>query len=133
MALSEFLSVLEERARLPSSRIIVGGDFNLPDINWDYMTNTGRRCRSKSDMLISVMNSCGLEQMVKTPTRISENASNILDLIITNIPQFVRKIENCVGISDHLAVTFQLDDVSRRPKVKLNVKLFDRADLIGQI
>ena len=129
MALSEFLSVLEERARLPSSRIIVGGDFNLPDINWDYMmTNTGGRCRSKSDMLISVMNSCGLEQMVKTPTRISDNASNILDLIITNIPQFVRKIQNCVGISDHLAVTFQLDDVPRRPKVKRNVKLFDRAD-----
>ena len=129
MLLSEFLSVLEEKARLPSSRIIVGGDFNLPDINWDYMmTNNGGRCRSKSDRLLNVLNNCGLEQMVKTPTRSSANTNNILYLIITNIPQCVRKMANCVGISDHLAVTLQLEDISRRPKVRRNIRLFDRAD-----
>ena len=129
MLLSEFLSVLEEEARLPNSRITVGGDFNLPDINWDYMmTNNGGRCRSKSDWLLNVLNNCGLEQMVKTPTRSSANTNNILDLIITNIPQCIRKMANCVGISDHLAVTLQLEDISRRPKVRRNIKLFDRAD-----
>ena len=44
------------------------------------------------------------------------------------MPQVVSKITNCVGISDHLAIIIQLDDVSRRPKVKRNIKLFHKAD-----
>ena len=56
-----------------------------------------------------------------------------MDLFITNIPEVVSKIINCVGIGDHLAVIIQLEDVSRRPKVKRSVKLFHKAnfDLIN--
>ena len=64
-SLSEFLTVLDHRAQLHNSRVLVGGDFNLPDINWDCMlTKVGGRCQNKNDMLLSVLNRCGLEQMI---------------------------------------------------------------------
>ena len=128
-SLSEFLTVLDHRAQLHNSRVLVGGDFNLPDINWDCMlTKVGGRCQNKNDMLLSVLNTCGLEQMIKTPTGVTNNSSNILDLFITNIPQHVSQIASCVGISDHLAIIIHLEDISRRPKVKRNIKLFHKAD-----
>ena len=127
--LSELLSVLEEKTLSKSSRIIVGGDFNLPDIDWvNMISETGGRYRKKSDMLVNAMNSFGLEQMVKVPTRVAEHVSNTLDLVITNVPQFVNNVTTCLGISDHLAVTFQTQDVSRQPKVKRKIKQYHRAD-----
>ena len=129
LSLSEFLTVLQDRAQPQNSRILVGGDFNLPDINWDcMMTKVGGRCKNKNDMLLDFLNNCGLEQLVRTPTRITNDTSNILDLFVTNTPQLVSKITNCVGISDHLAIIIQLENVSRRPKVKRSVKLFHKAD-----
>ena len=84
--------------------------------------------REKNETLLNILNTCGLEQMIRRPTRIASNVSNILDLIITNVPQFVSNITTCVGISDHSAITFGLENIARRPKVKRNIKLFRRAD-----
>ena len=129
LRLSEFLSVLEEKALSQNSKIIVGGDFNLPDIDWENILSVvGGRNRNKSDLLVNVINSCGMEQMVKVPTRVTEHASNILDLILTNVPQIVNNVTTCSGISDHLAVTFQTQDVSRQPKVKRKIKQYSRAN-----
>ena len=129
LSLAEFLAVLEERAQLHNSKILVGGDFNLPGINWGcMMTKAGARHQNKNEMLLNVLHNSGLEQVVKTPTRIADNVSNILDLFITNVPQLISKVTTCVGISDHLAIIIRLEDVWRRPKVKRNVKLYDKAD-----
>ena len=133
--MSQLLPVIEERARASCARVIIGGDFNLPDINWIDMTSVSSgRYRAKSDALLSVMNSSGLEQLVSVPTRISDNCRSILDLVITNVPQLVRNVVTDTGISDHLAVLFQVEDVCRRPKVRREVKLFGKAnfDLINQ-
>ena len=129
LRLSEFLSVLEQKALSTNFRIIVGGDFNLPDIDWTNMiSSTGGRYRNKNDILVNVVNSYGLEQMVKVPTRVTEHASNILDIIITNVPQLVNNLNTCLGISDHLAVIFQTQDVARQPKVKRKIKQYNRAN-----
>ena len=128
-SLSEFLAVLEEHVQLRTSRVVIGGDFNLPDIDWDKMLNvSGGRYHKKNEMLLNVINTCGLEQMIRVPTRIAPNVSNTLDLLITNVPQLVGNVTTCVGISDHSAVTFELQNISRRPKVKRAVKLFKRAN-----
>ena len=131
MHLSEFLTVLEERAQLQNSRILVGGDFNLPDIHWGcMMSKVGGRCHDKNDMLIRVLNTCGLEQMVKAPTRVAGNTSNILDLFITNIPQVVSKITNCVGISDHLAIIIHVKASPGGQKLKETLSCSIRQILI---
>ena len=129
LALSAFLDVLEERVRVPNQRILIGGDFNLPDINWNDMTSKrGGRYQNKNQILLNALNNFGLEQMVTAPTRIADNTSSILDLIISNTPQFVSKVNNCIGISDHLAITFEMDDIWRHPKIKRRIKQFDQAD-----
>ena len=79
-------------------------------------------------MLLNVLNDYGLEQMVKIPTRVAENVSNILDLFVTNVPQLVGRITNCEGSSDHLAVIVDLEGNMHRAKVKKSIKLFSRAD-----
>ena len=129
VSLSEFLAVLEDKARTHNSRVIVGGDFNLPDIDWDSMMyKAGGKYRNKCEMLLNVINTCGLEQMIRTPTRVTDNVSNILDLVLTNTPQLVTKVTNCVGISDHFAIIVQIESIARRPKVKRAVKIFKRAN-----
>ena len=130
-ALSEFLSVLERQAHINNSRIVVGGDFNLPYIDWEHMVSlTSGRYQKKNQILLNVLNNCGLEQLVKVPTRLSQNVGNILDLVVTNTPQRIQSIITCDGISDHSAIIMQMENISRRTKVKQIVKLFSLADIM---
>ena len=71
-------------ARIPTykgAHLWIGGDFNLPDINWDdesvlpYAT-----CSSVSKQLLNLAKDAYLDQMVTQPTRITETTANTLDL-----------------------------------------------------
>ena len=96
-ALSEFLSVLERQAHINNSRIVVGGDFNLPYIDWEHMVSlTSGRYQKKNQILLNVLNNCGLEQLVKVPTRLSQNVGNIIDLVVANTPQRIQSIITCI-------------------------------------
>lgn len=54
------------------------GDFNLPDIDWQFM-NFHSAC---SEVVIDTMLRFNLRQVVGQPTRVpGETSSNILDLI----------------------------------------------------
>ena len=44
----------------------------------------------------------GFEQIIDEPTKITENSSSIIDLILGNKPENVLKSGSvCIGISDH--------------------------------
>ena len=67
----------------------------------------------------------GLQQLVLEPTRIN----HILDLILTPQPSLITNVTIVPGISDHDAVTFQLNAaVKRLTKVKRKVFLFHKAN-----
>ena len=107
-------------------KLICGGDFNLPDIEWATGTVTpGGRHQVPSSNLINCLNDLGLEQLVTSPTRVH----NILDLVITNSPQYVQSIEVCEGISDHSIVVcdFHLK-LKIKQKKKRKVFCYGRAD-----
>ncbi|KMQ95301.1 hypothetical protein RF55_4490 [Lasius niger] len=74
---SEFIDFLEGvcNNELLNGNIIIMGDFNM-DMK---VNNYGQ------DRLIRVMNSVGLKQLVREPTRITNYSETIIDLIFTNM------------------------------------------------
>lgn len=102
-ALQDFL--LEQSKRY--THILVGGDLNLPKINWDNFCVT-TPCQH-SELLLDIAFSCSMTQLVKTPTRVTAGTSSILDLIFVSesICKFNNTIEVVPGISDHELVLFK--------------------------
>jgi Endonuclease-reverse transcriptase len=77
------------------------GDFNYGDIDWTNPYSMSVTVASKE--FIDCLDDCFFTQHVKEPTRITSNGSSILDLVITNDPDMVKKVEiigNLEG-SDH--------------------------------
>lgn len=83
-------------------RLILVGDFNLPDIDWLTMNHQS----SSSDIIIDTMLTFNLSQIVKEPTRVQGCSSNILDLVFISdhFPADEAIIELTDGISDHKIV-----------------------------
>lgn len=81
------------------SRLILLGDFNLPDIDWQSMSYRSP-C---SETLFDIMFSFDLFQVINEPTRVQGSASNILDLIFLSNHFAIDQTNLAVldGISDH--------------------------------
>ena len=121
------MDVRGNKTRVPE--MIIGGDFNLPSIEWGDEVKTrdppsyGREINSR---FIDVCDELGLTQVVRDPTR--EN--NILDLMLVTSPDRCVDIQVNPGISDHDAVCLTFEG-----RVKINKKkprtvfLFKRADM----
>ena len=85
--------------------IVLGGDFNLPGIDWDNgVVNPKAAKKSQCELFLSSLDTHALAQIHKEPTR----EENILDLLITNKPGLSSHSVN--GISDHCAVMTELDN-----------------------
>ena len=86
--------------------IVLGGDFNLPGIDWDNgVVNPKAANKSQCELLLSSLDTHALAQIHKEPTR----EENILDLLITNKPGLIKSSHSVPGISDHCAVVTELD------------------------
>ena len=119
----EYLQCLQTTInRIPRDKgahLWLGGDFNLPDINWEVETVAHYGSYSTlSNQLLTVMRDSFLDQVVMEPTRITETTSNTLDLFFTSNKTLINKVEILPGISDHEAV--YVIDSSLRP-MKVNI------------
>ena len=93
------------------SIIVVGGDFNLPDINWTNNSIEGNQYpKNTNSAFLDIVVDLGLEQQVDFPTRVDPKTKkeNILDIILTSHPSLrVRcKPLSAVGLSDHDIVLY---------------------------
>ena len=80
------------------SPIILGGDFNARDIDWDTNTVAPGSDRKKlCEELIEVLDTHHLEKLQREPTR----GEAVLDLYCTNRPGLVKCTTTAPGISDH--------------------------------
>ena len=72
---------------------IILGDFNI--------------CMKKNNNSLgisftNIIQLFGFEQIIKEPTRVTENCSSIIDLMLCNKPENIVKSGSiCVGLSDH--------------------------------
>ena len=103
-------SVQQLTKSINNKHVILGGDFNLPDIDWNTKTvNPGGKNKQFSESVLDLMDDYSLEQVVQEPTI----GKNILDLCFTNQPSLVNKVNIVSGISDHDIVIM---DSSIKPK-----------------
>lgn len=90
------------------SRIIIGGDFNAPNVIW---SDDGVACHgtSLSDVLIDIAFSRCLRQSVEEATRITETSSTLLDLLLVSKHFDHCRVNVHEGISDHELVFLTCD------------------------
>ena len=107
------------------------GDFNFPDINWDFQVAPG--ADNLSNMFCDIINDSLLTQMNHAPTRITDNTRNILDLVFTNHPERICGLMtfDCQLASDHLGVQFDIKTLTKRERVPRYVYDFKKADFEG--
>jgi len=81
-----------------AKHIILTGDFNCPDIDWDNLTvKTGSDNKEVQQALIDLAIEHQLTQVHDHPTR----GNNPLDLVFTTNPTLLKTSDNIPGISDH--------------------------------
>ena len=86
-----------------NSKLIIAGDLNFPDWNWSDMTLKKSNYPTLHRKFQDFLHDRGLDQLVQEPTR----NENTLDLVMTNSPHLVPRIETIPGISDHDIVYFE--------------------------
>lgn len=110
---------------------IVGGDFNLPDIDWPTLSTKGHQYPARvSENFLDILVENNLEQQVDFPTR--EN--KILDLIMTSHPTFKTRCKPLpsVGNSDHDIVLYDTSLAPYRPKpARRKIYLWKKMDMEG--
>ena len=86
--------------------IILGGDFNLPHIDWESSSvKLGCNQSNQHHYLLDIMEEHGLEQMQTSLTRENHN----LDLYFTSHPSLVKACQTVSGISHHDIIVIDSD------------------------
>eukprot|EP00057_Strongylocentrotus_purpuratus_P009574 XP_011664048.1 PREDICTED: uncharacterized protein LOC105438213 [Strongylocentrotus purpuratus] len=118
-------------AKFKDPILIVGGDFNLADVDWTKRTVKPYATEAaKCSMLLDICNDFFLDQMVRDPTRISGSTKNILDIFLTSHPNFIRNCKVTAGLSDHEAVTFEINSKPRlAKKATRKIYIFSKANV----
>ena len=84
--------------KFKTNSIWCGGDFNLPDIDWNMNIITGHQYpKILNETFLDMINDLHLEQLIDFPTR----KGNYLDLVLTNNPSLVIDINDLPGLIDH--------------------------------
>ena len=104
-----------------------GGDFNLPDVNWESLSTESHSTPvAISKCFLDMLGMCGLQQMVTFPTRLSRT----LDLFLSNRPSLVNRCSPLPGIGDHDLVLVDTNIMPHRQKpARRKIFLWKNADL----
>lgn len=108
---TDLVSMLKEICNTNPSHLLITGDFNYPDMNWELGTQTVKSDNNLQAFLDTLQDNY-LNQHVSQPTRHrSGQHQNILDLIITNEENMITHIDYNpgLGLSDHACLEFDLN------------------------
>ena len=121
------LDVFDRACRRKKDVVWLGGDLNLPDIEWDSCSIVGHQYpKTMNTAFLNKFQDCGMFQTNRNPTR--EDA--ILDYFLTNRPSLTTRTTTTPGLSDHDIV---LTDSTVRPArikpVPRLVQIWKKADI----
>ena len=114
--------------------ILLGGDFNLPNFNWEDGTLKSSSYPDQHEELTTIMHDYGLSQHVTEYTRKDpvHGTENTLDLILTNRPTAVISSSVVPGISDHDTAQIEFDikpvRVIKKPR---EIPMYKKANWTG--
>ncbi|CAC5385682.1 unnamed protein product [Mytilus coruscus] len=108
------------------SHILIMGDYNFPEINWDSWNSPGDSRESNKYKFLENLQENFLFQHVTRPTRWrGTNTPHTLDLILTNEEQMISNLEyqSPLGKSDHCTMKFDFNCYTNiKKKAKENPK-----------
>ena len=95
--------------------MLITGDFDFRDIDWDiedgehkcYVNSSPQYGYEANEAMLDLINQHSFRQFTDKPTRTRGN--NILDLVLSTIPDSVSKTQVVEGISDHSVVITDLN------------------------
>ena len=123
----EDISTIKEKHR--RDIVVIGGDFNLPDINWEEQTIINRQYPIKANQtFLEIVADNGLEQIVDFHTR----KDNTLDLMFLSHPAYKLRCKPLpsIGNSDHDIVLLDIVCTPFKPKpVRRKIYLWKKADI----
>ena len=127
---NELIKLFEHATEAGFSHVVIAGDLNMPQINWQLGMSTApeghythRFVNSTQDLF--------LHQHVLEPTRFRHGErAHTLDLIFTNEVGMVKNMQYCPGLSnsDHVIIRFDLACYTVRHESKDPRLDFNRAD-----
>lgn len=118
----------------PKALVLTGGDFNLPDIDWELCRHIPcGQYAACNKLLLDIADQHGLEQLVHYPTRIDKHSgtANILDIMLSNSPELITDVQIMDGLSDHKIVNVSIKDTNRDKYLESNKRTiysYDRAN-----
>ena len=97
--LQSFCNLMQDVATdFPAATIWMGGDINLPNIDWITNSHKGNDYTvSFCNLVLELFSDLGIYQMITFPTI----GSNTFDIFATNRPNFINRCTPIPGISDH--------------------------------
>ena len=128
-SLKKFGESLDRLSTNPNAHVLIGGDFNFPGFEWETETLKPKATAvGQHREFLELIRDHGLEQMVTEPTRLN----NTLDLILTNTPGLVPRVETVMGVSDHEIVyckyNIAVEKTKQRPRW---INLYNKPDWDG--
>ena len=99
----------EIASQIQYQHILLMGDFNYPEINWESHHANASDIHP-AILFLEVVNDCYLSQHIQEPTRYRQNqTSNCLDLVFTDNENSIDKLtyEDPLGASDHIVIRFK--------------------------
>ena len=128
----QLCNLLNYMCELNSDNLIIIGDFNYPNIDW----NVKRVCINSpcEDLFLEKIQDLFLEQLVTQPTRVREGQRrNILDLVFTNNEYFIENVDyqNPIGASDHISIVLQLNLNKPQEIKEVPRKLYYKGDYLS--
>ena len=98
------------------------GDFNLPGVDWSSGASS-----KEDEQLVQELQEHHFTQLVDFRTHIK---GGCLDLILTNMPEKVSKVEEAgrLGKSDHVIIQFDLELTSKNSCERKLIKNWNRVD-----
>ena len=127
---NELTHLLQTVSALNPSHLLIVGDFNLPQIDWNLNLCNAPEAHY-AQRFLSAVQDCFLFQHVNEPTRYRDGVRpSLLDLIFTNEERMVVSLDYCPGLgkSDHILLKCKLACYSTPCKPK-NLKWnFNRAN-----
>lgn len=113
---------------LPNNQdLLLVGDFNAPDINWDRLTASSLRSSVLCDAIFA-------KNMIQLVDHMTHQSGSTLDLILCNCPSRVSNISIDDGlVSDHCLISYWIQGKPTRDKNNGNtiINCYSRADLVG--
>lgn len=112
--------------------IIIGGDFNQGDIDWNREVPNANNpaTTSQHNEFLQLMDDFSLTQHFKTVTRPA--SEKILDLLLSTYPNSISHVSSSTGLSDHLNVYFEINlKATRFSKPPHRAYLYEKANFVG--